>query len=314
MTQPISPARIGHSSSPSGTAGVYAIPIVDEGVDAALGGVGLARQLLALLPRLNPVLANMLLEHHEHRSERRGSGFTQVSRWLSEHINLPRSANDAKVFAQTSSEEILSALAQCQALTDGQQLLIALFSALVAPRENEFVALAPIAPQKLKIGTCPLAEQFFLEIARERIRRGGQVNLVVNQDAQAVLLEKRGLGDEHSAISLCTIQIHGVPLPPGTLIGLDYDDEILEQLPQTKNGRGKLIPLNAVRCFRFLRLTTLTSAPKDRPKVFSTHFAQQVQNALFLPDCTEITDLQAFARSQTEHVTPGQLASTFRED
>ena len=271
---------------------------MDEGIAPEIGGVGLARQLLMRLPHLNPVLANMLLEHHEHRSERRGSGFTQVSRWLAEHINVPRSPNDAKILARVSAEEIRTALAQCSALTEGQQLLLELFRALVAPSENEFVTLTPIAPEKLKIGTCPLAEQFFLEIARERIRRGGQVNLILDQNNRAVLLEKRGLGDEHSAISLCTLQIHGVPLPAGTLIGLDYDDAILTELPATENRRGKLIPLHLVRYFRFLRLTTLACSAKDRPKVFSTHFEQQIQNALFLPESTEMGDLQAFARSQ----------------
>lgn len=282
----------------------HAVPVVDQGLSPDIGGVGLARQLLPRLPGLNPVLANMLLEHHEHRTERRGAGFTQVSRWLAERINLPRGPDDAKVLARATREEIVQALDECKALTDGQQLLLVLLRALIAPTSTELVELTPIAPEKLKIGTCPLAEQFFLEIARGRIRRGGQVNLVIDHHARAVLLEKRGLGDEHSAISLCTLQINAVPLPPGTLIGLEYDDAILSGLSETENGRGKLIPLEAIRYFRFLRLTTLTSAPKDRPKVFSTHFEQQIQNALFLPESTEITELQDFASKQL--ASPGR--------
>lgn len=287
-----------YSQLRTATLNLSAVPIADQGLAAEIGGVGLARQLLASLPGLNPVLANMLLEHHEHRSERRGAGFTQVSRWLAERINVPRSASDASALARTTREAIVSALEQCQVLTDGQQLLVTLFRALVAPTQNDLIELCPIAPEKLKIGTCPLAEQFFLEIARGRIRRGGQVNLVLDQHAQPVLLEKRGLGDEHSAITLCAVQINAVPLPPGTLIGLDYDDAILADLADTDNARGKLIPLEAVRYFRFLRLTTLVSKPSDRAKVFSTHFDQQIQNALFLPDSTEITDLQDYAHSQ----------------
>lgn len=285
---------------PEGASATHAVTVLDQGLAPEIGGVGLARQLLPLLPGLNPVLANMLLEHHEHRTERRGCGFTQVSRWLAERINLPRGPDDAKVLARAAPAEIALVLAACRALTDGQRLLLELLRALVSPPASTAVELTPIAPEKLKIGTCPLAEQFFLEIARGRIRRGGQVNLVLDHDGRPVLLEKRGLGDEHSAISLCTLQIHSVPLPAGTLIGLDYDDAILADLAETNNGRGKLIPLKEIRYFRFLRLTTLVSAPKDRPKVFSTHFEQQIQNALFLPESTEIFELQDFAREQLE--------------
>ena len=193
---------------------------------------------------------------------------------------------------------MLEILRGFHALTDGQAILSDLLCQLIEERVSGAPELSPIAPEKLKIGTCPLAEQFFLEIACDRIRRGGRVNIICGVDGMPLLLEKRGLGDEHSALAIAPVRIYGVELPAGALIGLDYDDAILQSAPDTTNARGKCLSVKDVTCFRFLRLTTLVAAPKTRAKVFSTHFDQQIQNALFLPDSAEIDTLARFAKRQ----------------
>ncbi len=262
-----------------------------------IGAVSLGRTLQQV-PNINPQLLSMLLEHYEHRTERRGAGFTQATRWLAERINRPRSARDAREIAEHEPDQLLQTLREFHPLTDGQAILCDLLRQLIEVRESSAPALNPIAPEKLKIGTCPLAEQFFLEIACDRIRRGGRVNVICTDDGQPLLLEKRGLGDEHSALAIAPVRVYGIELPAGALIGLDYDDAILQSAPDTTNARGKCLSVKDIRCFRFLRLTTLVAAPNTRARVFSSHFDQQIQNALFLPDTTEIATLAQFAKRQ----------------
>lgn len=51
------------------------------------------------------VLREMLDEHPKHRTERRGCGLTQATRFLSEYINRPRDPNDTSdlaIFASVS--------------------------------------------------------------------------------------------------------------------------------------------------------------------------------------------------------------------
>lgn len=93
------------------------------------------------------------------------------------------------------------------------KLLLAIISDLVDGCRVQRSAQGPLklAPEKLKIGSCPLAEQYFLEIGHGRVRRGGRVNVIVDSDENACLkLEKRGLGDEHSCISVRAICFNGV--------------------------------------------------------------------------------------------------------
>jgi hypothetical protein len=262
------------------------------------GAIALSAHLQDSSVLLAPELLSMLQEHHSHQTERRGCGYTQASRWLAVTINRARSPLDLLQFGDSSRTEWIAALRSFVPRTQGQTLLCALFTQVLLPQAQSGTALKPIAAEKLKIGTCPLAEQFFLEIACDRIRRGGSVNLIVDAQGQPILLEKRGLGDEHSSISLAPCVINEVCLPAGTLIGLDYDDVILANSASCRNQRGKIIDIARITQFRYLRLTTLAVDPKDRALTFSTHFAQQVKGALFLPDSARIEQLQAFAERQ----------------
>jgi hypothetical protein len=54
---------------------------------------------------LNSTLEAMLNEHHTHRTERRGSGYTQATRHFAEYINYPcrlTEYDDARLFADKS--------------------------------------------------------------------------------------------------------------------------------------------------------------------------------------------------------------------
>jgi hypothetical protein len=265
---------------------------------------------------LHATLQEMLAEHHSHRTERRGCGYTQATRFLADLINRPRLPrtpglglfDTGSTAAETADADDgldagdwprrfaarRAAIAAALRLPESRLLFALVADLLDPPRpgHSDF----PVAEHKLKVGSCPLAEQYFLEIAHDRVRRGGRIMVVVDAAGAPLALEKRGLGDEHSAITLAPLTLHGVRLPPASLLALDYDDAtVLPHAPALHGVPGHRLSLDQVLQGRFLRLTTLAVAPTDRPRAFSAHFRQQVDGRLFSPDTTTIEQLQAVA-------------------
>lgn len=296
-----------------------------------------ARAGLALHARLR----EMLDEHPSHRTERRGCGYTQATRFLSTHINQPRAPDSASDFAVLANwpRARTEALAQ-QAIAAGwaqgwrrldlcdeaiastladaavARLLVALPRTLAAIRaslqheESRLLAdllrqilapdpgcgsMLPEMREKPEIGSCSQAEEFFLEIAHGRVRRGGRVNLFVDDTGQPLLVEKMALGESHSAMAIAPVVVGGVRLPPGALFALRYPDE---RTPLRDTACGHVYPLSAVAQARFLRLTTLAVSPASRARAFSAQFEAQQRNDLLSPGTTTIEDLRAFAQAQ----------------
>lgn len=293
-----------------------------------------ARAGLALHPRL----AEMLDEHPSHRTERRGCGYTQATRFLSTYINQPRepdATTDFGVLAAWPKPRIESLALRALAagwpqgwrrldlcdpailatLTDDATtaLLVALPRTLaqvqnaVQHEESRLLAdlirqiLAPepgVAPdmpemrEKPEIGSCSQAEEFFLEIAHGRVRRGGQVNLFVDDAGRPLLIEKMALGESHSAMAVAPVAVGGVLLPPGSLYALQYPDDA-RALRETNCGH--VFHLSVVAQARFLRLTTLAVSPAVRARAFSSQFEAQLRNDLLSPASTTIEDLKSFA-------------------
>ncbi|HEX6832501.1 MAG TPA: hypothetical protein VF132_03115, partial [Rudaea sp.] len=125
------------------------------------------------------------------------------------------------------------------------------------------------------------------------------VNIIVSDDGVPVLIEKCGLGDNHSSISIAHVRLNGVGLPPGSLVGIERDPSSDSTRPATCNRRGHRVSLREIKGVRFLRLTTLAVAPEDRKRAFSSHFEQQLRGNLFSPETTRIEQLVAFAREQS---------------
>lgn len=251
---------------------------------------------------LHPTLSEMLNEHHSHQTERRGCGYTQATRFLADLINrdpaIPCGAGS--LFDRgVETLAIGTALVQVSAKLERieSRLLLAIIADLVDAGRAGRAAQGSLklAPEKLKIGSCPLAEQYFLEVAHGRVRRGGRVNVIVDAEDRACLLEKRGLGDEHSCISVRAICFNGVHIPCGGLFGVDYDDGDLEGLSRLNGIPGQRVPCARLRGVRFLRLTTLAVAPEYRARAFSAHFKQQIDGGLFSPDVTRIEQLVRIA-------------------
>jgi len=302
---------------------------------------------LALGLALNATLEAMLNEHHTHRTERRGSGYTQATRHLAEYINYPcrfTEYDDARLFAdkspgviprlreragelgielawrnldrQSLPERLLSdpefselssvelarqraIRAVCERFEREESILLArIVCDLVLPVDATELGLEelPLWPEPLKIGTCPLAEKYFLEVAERFVRRRGRLNIIRGASGTPLLIEKLNLGDDHSCISLVPLVLNGVRLSAGSLLGVHYDE--LEGVEPNAELPGAVIPLQACRGFRFLRLTTLSVSPKNRPRAFSKHFEAQVAGGLFGPGVVEISQLLSVAKTQ----------------
>lgn len=194
--------------------------------------------------------------------------------------------------------------AQCQAQLrrmvkrlqrEESRLLADLIIAIVLPQDSlpGLITLHSY-PDQLSIGTCTLAEKYFLELAHRHIKRGALANVIVSNDGQPLLLEKVNLGDAHSCISLVPLLMNGIRLPAGSLLGVAYDDAIRgERLTNPLPGYR----LVATQCegFRFLRLTTLAVTPTNRARAFTTHFENQREQGFFGPETTSIGQLNEVA-------------------
>ncbi|MBC9228022.1 hypothetical protein HI850_001615 [bacterium SPL81] len=151
--------------------------------------------------------------------------------------------------------------------------------------------------EKPKVGSCPMAEKFFLRIAHHRLLRQGEINIFVDENDQPIMMEKLNMGDNHSCISLVPLMMNGVRLPAGSLFSANYEIDQLEK-HQNKQYKGFVIPISVMNGFWFLRLTTLAITPKNRARAFGYHFKQQVDNGLFRPDTTELSQLMEIAHDQ----------------
>ena len=252
---------------------------------------------------LNATLAEMLNEHHSHRTERRGAGFTQATRHLARFVNRRREAGEHPDFdalfagvARAAPRHVLRLL-PARLEREESRLLAAIVVDLAFPQAafGAVVELPPW-PEDLKIGTCPLAEKYFLELAEAFVRRKGQANVLVSRAGEPLLIEKLNLGDSHSCISVAPVILNGVVLPPGSLFGVHYEGSV----GQRKNRvlPGEIIPIDRCSGFRFLRLSTLAVSPRYRERAFTAHFQAQVAAGLFAPGETTIEQLCRLAQGQ----------------
>jgi hypothetical protein len=296
--------------------------------------------------RLCDTLYEMLNEHHTHRTERRGAGYTQATRHLATFVNRPRRPyeyEEALLFADRSPAAVHGLVAAAAALgvdlpfrnldrreppeplradpqvlagyreqaerqarlralpdrldLEESRLLAAMVVDLVLSRaaSGDVPDLRPW-PEKLAIGTCPLAEKYFLELAQGFVRRKGRMNVIVSDAGAPLLVEKLGLGDDHSCLSVVPLLLNGVRLPRGSLFGVAYSGDVA--LRPNTHLAGQVIPLARCDGFRFLRLTTLAVSPANRRRAFSAHFEAQVEGGLFEPGAATIEQIERLTREQ----------------
>jgi hypothetical protein len=291
--------------------------------------------------RLRKALEDMLDELPVHRTDRRGCGYTQATRFLATYINQPGESDDPAdldVFEDWPQRDsafvaatlrgagwsagwrrvdeapaaVRAAAAQhahaLEALGRLRESVRAARAALDCEESRLFADLLdqllardacmryrlPPMPVKPAIGSCSQAEEFFLELAHGRVRRGGSINVFVDDAGEPRLIEKMNLGESHSAMVLEPIELNGVTLPPGSLCALSHAGD--SRGHTTSNGR--CLPLAAVAQARFLRLTTLAVEPPIRARAFSAQLEAQVRGRMLSPASTTLAELRGFARRE----------------
>ena len=260
---------------------------------------------------LNDTLVEMLNEHYTHRTERRGCGYTQSTRHLAVLVNRPpEQPRDtiARLFPTWFKRGGLSAGVSALhesvcAVRDGvereeSRLLASLIADLVMPMQPvPGVEELPAFFGEIKVGTCPLAEKYFLEVADGLVRRKGRVNVLVSAQGAPLLLEKVGLGDNHSCISVAELLLNGVRLPPGSLFSVEAPAEGIA-LRDNRALPGSVIPIANCTGFRFLRFATVAVSPANRKRAFTEHFESQLAAGLYAPGTTTVAQLRGVAEAQ----------------
>lgn len=133
---------------------------------------------------------------------------------------------------------------------------------------------------------------------------GGRINIIYDEQGP-VVLEKIGLGESHSGITLRETLLQGVRLPEGSLVIVDYPDSAPLRMMKTSNGEETVessMPLSSCTGFRFLRLTTLAVSPKERLQAFGAHLRFQKINAMPWFDRVTIEDLSMKARQALDAI------------
>lgn len=203
-------------------------------------------------------------------------------------------------YAQSCEPDWLFTLPSCleeirdQLCLEESTLYLDLMCSLLLRTPSPVPAL-PAMIEKPEIGSCSQAEEFFLEIAHGRIRRGGQVNVFVDATGRPILVEKMRLGESHSAISIEPVSINDVLLPAGSLFALRYADD---GCPTRDTPGGHQLALRDIAEARFLRFTTLIAAPEWRRRAFKAQVDAQVRSKFLSPCTTTLDDLRKFASGQ----------------
>lgn len=223
---------------------------------------------------------------------------------LNQNIQQLNQSELARDFCDVLQKELhlQQSLRQIQqhANLEESQLICALIEDVILPKsamENQIVEVHALA-DKPKVGSCPMAENFFLKIAHRRVLRSGEINIFVDEQGQPLFMEKLNMGDNHSCISLKPVLMNGVRIPAGSLFSVNYDAEQIVEKRENREFKGFVIPYQAISGWWFLRLTTLAVSPQNRKRAFSTHFQQQVDNGLYSPGTTELQQLIDVAIAQ----------------
>lgn len=223
---------------------------------------------------------------------------------LNQNIQQLNQSEQATDFCDDLEKELRlqKSLRQIQqhANLEESQLICSFIEDVILPKspiENQIVEVEALV-DKPKVGSCPMAENFFLKIAHRRVLRNGEINIFVDEHGQPIFMEKLNMGDNHSCISLKPVLMNGVRIPAGSLFSVSYDAEQLVEKRQNREFKGFVIPYQAISGWWFLRLTTLAVSPQNRKRAFSTHFQQQVDNGLYSPGTTELQQLIDVAIAQ----------------
>ncbi|MEM6559610.1 MAG: hypothetical protein AAF605_07475 [Myxococcota bacterium] len=232
----------------------------------------------------------MLEEQPVHRSIRRGCGFTQTTRVIAQavHTEVTRGRIDLAPLFDRFPATAPSLRGASTGTPGAFGIWLRLVSDLLE-RDGGGDSNIQCHDGESKVGTCSMAEKFFLELAHGRCGRRSRVRLF-NDLHGPVLVEKIRMGESYSAMSLREISIHGVRVPAGSLFAVHH--ELPGKSPQLDRFFGEIHPIQNTR-LKFLRLTTLAIQPEERERVFSIQFKRQLEDGFLRPGHATLNDLRS---------------------
>jgi hypothetical protein len=269
----------------------------------------------------NYYFAEMLNEEKSYQTNRRGCGFTHVNRQLARIINKERKEAydditaifDDSVYNNIEEELYcklkdwdlvdkvdirtvfpIEKIKNIQDSVEGEtsKIFIQMIMDVLKPRNTDSgIPEIKIQDELLKVGSCTTAELYFYEYLKPGYRHpnsDSKINVVVDDSGVPVLVEKIGLGNDHSAISLKSIQMNGVEVPSGSLVAIKYPDNTSGG--ETKSKNGNVIEFKNLEAAEFLRLTPLVTDPESRNIVWNNHLDMQVKNDFYKPESIKLED------------------------
>ncbi len=161
----------------------------------------------------------------------------------------------------------------------------------------------PTGP-RIVIGACSKAESYFYDflspdnyLFHHTIFKGKpRINIIVDNSNEAILMEKIGLGNEHSAITLKDFYSDGVRIPAGSLVVIRYS--LPKEEKEINSGKGNIIKTSDLTKVEFLRFTPLVLDSKDRKRVFEENLSQQIEDNFYNPETITIDDFRKKAQEE----------------
>lgn len=143
-------------------------------------------------------------------------------------------------------------------------------------------------------GNCKDSEAYFLMAASENWS-DMQIYTFENENNQPIIIQKGGNGTKSTtAINLVDLNINGIYVPRGTLLGIEHDYDIRAQVDEKK------FPVSGIKSILPLRLT-FWSIPRNEVEIaFQDHWRNFVHSFAPSYEHTELPTLEFLAQGKKE--------------
>ncbi len=243
---------------------------------------------------LSETLEEMLAESPVHHSERRGCGFTQTTRVLAQAAYSQESIRRLFLDSIPSAIDVRTLARQ---LTGMGATWMTLLADVIAPEASDGEHVALLTGEHT-VGTCSLAEKFFLELAHNLLPRRGWARVFTTDGGEPALVEKVHMGEALSALSLVPLEVNGIRFPEGSLFAVEHNLSTESRLRGEPRWRTEELGIVKVR---FLRLTTLSASVDERMIWFHPQLTRQKRDSFVRPLKTTLAHLRTQAQKALEN-------------
>ncbi|MES2930491.1 MAG: hypothetical protein V4665_01775 [Patescibacteria group bacterium] len=156
-----------------------------------------------------------------------------------------------------------------------------------AIRENENEISVPHREPERLAGQCTMSERHMLAyISGQHIKPGkGYVNLILDKDGSPLMIEKIGLGDPHSCISLKPVRIDGRLIPAGAIFSAVPDifepvrSRFMRWFQKKEGALNYITNVKHYKGFAFIRMSILSVPEEIRSDACGSFYLYQQDRA-----------------------------------